>query len=236
MNFPQPGDYIDIHVHDGRPATGVFLLESLMAHEGKLAAHVPGIAYTYGIHPWFLDESNYRKQIISVKNYAPNPVIVAIGEAGFDKIKGPSLDLQRKTFEEQVLIAEKLSKPVVIHCVRAWDELLSVHKKLRPKMPWLIHGFRGSPELAIQLLSKGMYLSFWFDFILRPESARLIKGIPKDRLFLETDGAEVSIREIYEKVSADLNLSVNELKSIIYSNYNNFFNLKTLTTDQQVVI
>ena len=93
-----------------------------------------------------------------------HPESIAIGEAGFDKLRGPSPELQRKVFEEQVAISEELKKPVVIHCVRAWDELLAVHKKLKPKMPWLIHGFRGNTELAAQLLSKGMYLSFWFDF------------------------------------------------------------------------
>ena len=61
---------------------------------------------------------------------------------------------------------------MIIHCVRAWDEVLAVHKKLRPKMKWMIHGFRGQARLANQLLSKGMYLSFWFDFVIRPEVFR----------------------------------------------------------------
>ena len=68
-------------------------------------------------------------------------------------------------------------------------------------MPWLIHGFRGNVELAKQLLSKGMYLSFWFDFIIRPESSKLVRSLPKERIFLETDGADVDIRTIYEKVA-----------------------------------
>ena len=61
-------------------------------------------------------------------------------------------------------------------------------------MPWLVHGFRGNMELASQLLSKGMYLSFWFDFVLRTESADLLRHLPVNRLFLETDGADVDIR------------------------------------------
>jgi len=47
------------------------------------------------------------------------------------------------------------------------DELLSEHRKLRPSTPWLVHGFRGKKELAMQLISKGMYLFIlWFDFIV----------------------------------------------------------------------
>ena len=87
-------------------------------------------------------------------------------------------------------------------------------------MPWLIHGFRGNVELASQLLSKGFYLSFWIDFVLRPESKELLKQLPADRIFLETDGADVDIKSIYNKVATDLDLSVDELKSIILKNFN----------------
>jgi TatD DNase family protein len=115
--------------------------------------------------------------------------------------------------------------PVVIHSVRAWDELLSEHKKLRPKMPWLIHGFRGKRELAEQLISKSMYLSFWYEFVIRPESADLIRCLPRERLFLETDGADIRISEIYSKVASDLAISVDILKSVLFKNFKKIFNL-----------
>ena len=220
MYFPQQGDYIDIHVHGGTPASGIFILESLMAHEEKIPANTPGVAYTYGIHPWFLTEDNYKQLLLSVESSVINPEIIAIGEAGFDRLRGPSPELQYSVFEEQVYISEKIKKPIVIHCVRAWEELLAVHKKIRPEMPWLIHGFRGNVELAAQLLSKGMFLSFWFDFVIRPESGSLLRTLPTDRIFLETDGAEVDIRTIYNKVATDLGLPVDELKSIIIKNFN----------------
>jgi TatD DNase family protein len=220
MYLPQPGDYIDIHVHGGSPASGIFILESLMAHEEKLPVDVSGVAYTYGIHPWFLNEENHKQLISCVENAVIQAEIIAIGEAGFDRLRGPSPELQRRVFEEQIIISEKILKPVVIHCVRAWDELLAVHKKLRPKMPWLIHGFRGNVELADQLLTKGMFLSIWFEFVLRPESSNLLRHLPADRIFLETDGADVDIRSIYNKVSTDLDMSVDELKSIILKNFN----------------
>jgi TatD DNase family protein len=225
MYLPQSGDYIDIHVHDGKHAPGIFILESLMAHEEKLPEDISGVAYTYGIHPWFLNQNNYRQQLISVENSVSHPDIIAVGEAGFDRLRGPSNELQRIVFEEQIAISEETGKPVVIHCVRAWDELLSVQKSIKPKMPWLVHGFRGNKELADQLISKGMYLSFWFDFVLRPESGALLRHLPVERIFLETDGADTDIRKIYEKVAKDLDLSVDKLKSVIISNYTNFFNV-----------
>ena len=223
MNLPRTGDYIDIHVHGGKPATEVFLIESLMAHEEKTVENISGVAYTYGIHPWFLDENNYSRQISTVENAVIHTDIIAIGEAGFDKLRGPSPELQRRIFEKQVILAEKYGKPLIIHCVKAWDELLSVQKELKPQMHWMIHGFRGGVKLAEQLLSKGMYLSVWFDFVLRPESKELIRYIPKDRIFLETDGADVDIRDIYKKVARDLNIPLDKLKSNIQENFKEFF-------------
>ena len=203
MNFPQSGDYIDIHNHGAKPVPGIFSVENLMAHEEREPENISGLTYSFGIHPWYLNEKNHNQLIARVIKTAGNPDVSAIGEAGFDRIKGPTPDLQRKTFEEQVLIAGEHKKPMVIHCVRAWDELLQEHKRLKPKMPWLVHGFRGKPDLALQLISKGMYISFWFDFVMRPESVPLLKSVPKERIFLETDGAEIDIRDIYNKVSTD---------------------------------
>lgn len=223
QNLPSPGDYIDIHSHVATPSGGIFTVESLMAHEGKTPEEKKGIAYTIGIHPWYLNELNHDDLINTVLRTAGTVNVIAVGEAGFDRLRGPSIELQKKTFEEQVMISEDLKKPLIIHCVRMWDELLSTHKKLRPAMPWLVHGFRGKKELAYQLISRGMYLSFWFDFVLRKESSELLRELPAGRIFLETDGADVSIKEIYNKVSQDLGISIDKLKDIIADNFNKVF-------------
>jgi TatD DNase family protein len=223
MILPQSSDYIDIHTHGGKPGTGVFIVENLMAHEGKSPGDLPEQAFTFGIHPWYINEKNHDQLINSISAAVVFPNMVALGEAGFDKLRGPSIELQRKAFEEQVAISEEIKKPVVIHCVRAWEELLLSHKKLKFEMPWLIHGFRGNVGLATQLLSKGMYLSFWFDFVIRPEAAHLLRSVPKDRIFLETDGADVDIRDIYQKVANDIDVSVDELKAIIRTNFYRIF-------------
>lgn len=225
MNLPEPTDYIDIHTHGSISATGIFRVENLMAHETRLPDPAPRQAFTFGIHPWFLNEGNHKDLITRVKEIAPDPEVVAVGEAGFDKIRGAPPELQREVFEIQVRIAEELHKPLIIHCVRAWDELLQVHRKFKPEMPWMVHGFRGKKELAMQLISRGMYLSFWFSFILRQESSELIRFLPSDRIFPETDGSDADIAMIYTKVSADLGLTVNELKQLFFNNFNRFFGL-----------
>ncbi|HBE42769.1 MAG TPA: hypothetical protein DDW27_16515 [Bacteroidales bacterium] len=228
MSLPGRTDYIDIHTHYGTKASaGTFSVISLMAHEEIFPESTPGIAFTFGIHPWFLTPTNHDRQLKDLKRIARNSAVIAIGEAGFDKIKGPDNDLQRRTFEEQVAVAEAMNKPLVIHCVRAWDELLKAHKRLKPSRHWLVHGFRGNKDLAGQLVSKNMFLSFWFDFVNRPEATPLIRSLPVERIFLETDGSGVDIKDIYKKVSEDLEMEIEELKGITYRNFKVFFSLES---------
>jgi len=227
MNLPSPEDYIDIHTHDEvTPVPGIFSVISLMAHEAIRPGNTASAAWTFGIHPWFLTETTHGLQIETVRQAAGNQSVIAIGEAGFDKLRGPSAEIQRKAFEEQVAIAGEHNKPVIIHCVRAWEELFRAHKRLKPTFPWMVHGFRGNKDLAAQLISKNMFLSFWFNFIIRPEASELIRNLPENRIFLETDGSGVDIRDIYLKVSADLQITADKLKRIIYGNFVDFFNLK----------
>jgi len=223
MNLPQTGDFIDIHTHDSVPSDGIFAVENIMAHEGPVPQNISAGAFTAGIHPWQLNENNRDKLLEFIRSIAANPGLIAFGEAGFDRLRGPSIELQKSVFAEQVRIASEKGKPLIIHCVRAWDELLAAHKNLKPRIPWMVHGFRGKKELALQLLKRGMYLSFWFDFVMRPGSAELLRFLPKDRIFLETDGAGTDIREIYAKVSKDLAVSVDDLKNIILGNYKQLF-------------
>jgi TatD DNase family protein len=223
MNLPQPGEYIDIHTHNSKSAEGIFAVENIMAHENMKPKKISARAFTAGIHPWHLNENNREQLLEYVRNIAGNPDLIAFGEAGFDKLRGPSIELQKSTFTEQVKIAGENQKPLVIHCVRSWDELLAAHKNLKPLTPWLVHGFRGKKELALQLIKRGMYLSFWFDFVMRPESADLLRFLPKERIFLETDGADVDIKEIYRKVSDDLEINIDILKERMRNNFNLLF-------------
>lgn len=225
MKHPLPGDYIDIHTHGSDLNSGIYAIENLMAHEERTPGDIPYQPCTYGIHPWHLVRETADQLTEKVRSIIGSPSLVALGEAGFDKLRGPDIKTQERVFISQVIISEEAGKPLFIHCVRAWDELLPIHKKLRPKMPWLIHGFRGNVELAQQLLSKGMYLSFWFDFIIRPESTKLIRSLPRERIFLETDGADVDIRAIYKKVAVDLDMEPEELKTLMLGNYYHFFNI-----------
>lgn len=223
MNLPEEGDYIDIHTHGAIPLPGIFAIETLMAHEGRLPSQTDGLTFSAGIHPWYLNRENHDSLLSYVSARASGGEIIAVGEAGFDRLKGPDMDFQKKTFSEQMKIASENRLPVVIHCVKAWEELIAEHHRLKPDKPWLVHGFRGKKELALQLISRGIYLSFWFDYVTRSEATALVRSVPVNYIFLETDGSGADIKSIYKKVSEDLDLTTDELKSQIFRNFNTFF-------------
>jgi TatD DNase family protein len=153
-----------------------------------------------GIHPWYI--YNVEKQMAVLREAASRPNIVAIGEAGFDKLAQTPLPLQKEVFLLQALLAEEVRKPLIIHCVKAWEELLSAKKEVRPRMPWIVHGFRGNGILAGQLIGQGLCLSFGVNC-----QTEALKAAWPHRLFTETDEALIDIRQVYQQLSTSLQIS-----------------------------
>lgn len=158
---------------------------------------------SYGIHPWYI--SDVPAQMAVLRKRAVLPDTAAIGEAGLDKMTQADLSLQEEVFVRQILLAEELEKPLIIHCVKAWPELVGIKKKINPRMPWIIHSFRGKVELARQLLRQGCYLSFRRYF-----HAEAVRAAWPDRLFMETDEGESDIRFVYERVASALGVTLAE--------------------------
>jgi TatD DNase family protein len=149
---------------------------------------------------------------------APNPRIVAIGETGIDRLKGPSFDVQIPLFKQHIELAEKLCKPLVIHCVKAWEELIHVYRELKPSQPSIIHGYRGRPELTKRLINEGFLFSIGDH--LNVDSLPLI---PMDRLFCETDEGDMLIRDVYLQASQVLNMELEEFAEVITANVRRVF-------------
>lgn len=125
---------------------------------------VPGQAfgnapyYSVGIHPW--DAASATDATFGqLRRMAADPRVIAIGEAGLDRLRGPGLDVQTPVFEAQARLAEELQKPLIIHMVRTAAEVLAIRRRLSPQQPWILHGFAGKPTLARQLAAAGLYLS-----------------------------------------------------------------------------
>jgi TatD DNase family protein len=222
MPLPAPNDLINFHTHDSVRTRGVFAVENLMMHEERIPDDSAD-AFSVGIHPWFLKKEDYARQFERLSLIATDERVMAIGEAGYDSRKGPDIALQRLVFEAQAKLASDLGKPLVIHCVKGYDELWASLKRLKPAVPWIIHGFNGSPEQANQLVEGGMYLSLWVKSVLSGSLAGVMKAVPVSRIFLETDGFEVEVKTLYEHAARCYAISVTDLGKTINDNYRRLF-------------
>lgn len=172
-----------------------------------------------GIHPWYINEKNYSAQLDLLRELAGKDQVRLIGECGLDRLRGPNLNLQMLIFTEQINLSEELKKPVLVHCVRCFSELLHLNKISKPTVPLIVHGFNNKMELARQLIDGGFYLSFGAALLNSESNAVKIFGeIPAERIFLETDDKDVAIECVYEKAATLKNVSVNALKESIFAN------------------
>lgn len=211
--------YYDIHTH--QPSVhpkDIAIVNTIIKEDCEFC--LPAAYCSVGIHPWYI--YNVREQLSCLESIISASNVVAIGEAGLDKLAETSLAIQQEVFLEQVELAEEKSKPLIIHCVKAWAELIAARKMVKPQMPWIIHGFRGNGELAQQLISQGFYLSFGEYF--NPSALRLAW---LDRIFAETDDKEVDIRAVYRQIASSLHLSFEELASGLENNVHNIFSISS---------
>lgn len=158
-----------------------------------------------GIHPWFIEQEG-EAQLAQLKDAARAPEVKLIGEAGLDKRMATPLSVQLRLFREQALLAETLHKPLLIHCVKAWQEMLALHKELRPSCAWIVHGFRGKGALAEQLVKHGFYLSFGEHF-----QREALQAAWPDRLLVESDESPLPLSEIYGQIASALQVTPTRL-------------------------
>lgn len=182
--------------------------------------------YSLGIHPWYIADIAIDEQLEILKKWATHSSVQFIGEIGLDRLKGASLPMQEKVFIQQIRIAEELKKPIIIHCVRCFSELVSINKIIRPKVPLIVHGYNANATIAKTLIERGFYLSFGVALLQEQSNAqKIFSTIPIDKIFLETDDSAISIQEIYKKASFLKNISENDLKYSIFTNYSKVINL-----------
>ena len=111
-------------------------------------------------------------------------------------MRGAPVDIQKELLKTHIQLSEQLQKPLLLHIVKATDEIIALHKELRPEMPWIWHGFRGNAHTAEMLLKRGFYLSIGERF--NPDA---VAAIPDDRLLVETDCSRLTIQDIVRNVA-----------------------------------
>ncbi len=178
-----------------------------------LEAAKGGNLYSIGIHPWHIKKENIEKELDLIEKYASLPNIKAIGECGLDKLCETDFELQKEVFLSQISISEKYGKPLILHCVKSFDEMILFKKNIKPQQTWIIHGFRGKPQQAKQLIEQGFFLSFGFRY-----NEETLQNIPIDRLFLETDDSDQDIQTVYKNAVKVLGIPEERLVKQIEKN------------------
>jgi len=210
--------FVDIHTHTAKTDNDLLQIVNL-----DLSQPYPEQGYySYGIHPWALDNAGFKieEALELLEERLQSPNVLALGEAGLDKLHKATFERQIELFERQIELSETLQKPMILHDVRSHNEILALRKKHKAKQPWIVHGFSGTEQDVRQLIGQGIYLSVG-ESLLHPERKiyKSFKFIDLDYLFLETDMAKIGIEKVYEAATKLLEMDLSVLQKRIFANF-----------------
>jgi TatD DNase family protein len=210
-------DYLDIHTHRKPKETRGCHIQNLCSHFEQVQE--PGL-YSAGLQPWYVP-AQWQQAFEEVKKWSVHEHVLAIGECGLDKICDTDFVLQQQVFDQHIAWANTLGKPLIIHCVKAFEETLLALKQ--SKVPAIFHGYNKNRELAMQIIHAGHYLCFG-KALGQPRMQQLLQSIPLERIFLETDDAEIGIQQVYQLASAAYNIDELSLSLQLRQNVKTVFN------------
>jgi TatD DNase family protein len=216
--------YFNLHTHKFTNSSDI--LELVNQYPWEFDATIPN--YSIGIHPWYIDENRLENDLKTIEEKLQLSECLALGECGLDKRIEIPLNIQIEVFEKQIALAEKYQKPLVLHLVAAFDELIAIKKRLKITVPIIIHGFSKNEQVAKQLIDNGFYLSFGKYLLRNPDLETVFKSVPNDRFFLETDTIEETLEEVYTLAAKYKNIKIEDLIELVNVNFSTVFKSKNL--------
>jgi TatD DNase family protein len=214
--------YFNLHTHKFTNSSDI--LELVNQYPWEFDATIPN--YSIGIHPWYIDKNRLENDLKTIEEKLQLSECLALGECGLDKRIEIPLALQIEVFEKQIALAEKYQKPLVLHLVAAFDELIEIKKRLKITVPIIIHGFSKNEQVAKQLIDNGFYLSFGKYLLRNPELETVFNSVPNDKFFLETDTIEETLEEVYTLAAKYKNIKIEDLIEIVNTNFSTVFKSK----------
>ena len=211
--------FINLHTHQFSNLSDV--MEVVNQNPWEFDASVPN--YSIGIHPWYIDENRLETDLEIIREKLQLTDCLALGECGLDKRIEIPLDLQISVFKQQLEIVKQTNKPIVLHCVAAYDEVIAIKKEMKIVNPMIIHGFSKNEQVAQSLLKNGFYLSFGKYLLRNPDLEKVFTFAPENQILLETDTIEESIYEVYEKAASIKGISIEDMKTIVFTNFSRIF-------------
>lgn len=211
--------FFNLHTH--KFTNNPDVLELVNQYPWEFDVSIPN--YSIGIHPWYINENRLESDLKIMEEKLQLKECLALGECGLDKRIEIPLNLQIEIFEKQVALAEHYQKPLVLHLVAAFDELIAIKKRLKISVPIIIHGFSKNESVAKQLIDNGFYLSFGKYLLKNPELESVFKSIPNHKFFLETDTIDETLEEVYKLAAKYKNIKIEEVVEIVNSNFRAVF-------------
>lgn len=216
--------YINIHTHHKPRLADEYAIRN--AYLRLTASRVALLKYDVcaAIHPWHIQQYEIHDAISQLTELALLPRVVAIGETGIDRSIPTPIHIQQRYFDAQLTVARAVQKPVIIHAVRSYSDMLPYQKK--SKVPFIYHGFRGNMQQANDIQKHNGYLSFGAE-LFEPTTERVFQSVDSSHFFLETDTAShINIADIYRKAAELKKISTEELEHIQNRNFATVFSTR----------
>ncbi len=203
-------EFFDFHHHDFNKKNGIYNL--------KLNEIPPANYFSAGIHPQDISD-RFEEDFLWLKTIVKLENCVAIGECGLDGLIEIDENLQHEIFQKQIELANEIRKPIIIHCVKRFSQL--IHFKKKSKVPMIVHGFNKRKTIGDEMLKNEFCLSFGKSALYNVNLQDFLKEIPIDQLFLETDSADFEIKDLYYKIAELKSCRIEDFQQKIKRNLKN---------------
>ena len=203
-------EFFDFHHHDFNKKNGIYNL--------KLNEIPPANYFSAGIHPQDISD-RFEEDFLWLKTIVKLENCVAIGECGLDGLVEIDENLQHEIFQKQIELANEIRKPIIIHCVKRFSQL--IHFKKKSKVPMIVHGFNKRKTIGDEMLKNDFCLSFGKSALYNVNLQDFLEEIAIDQLFLETDSADFEIKDLYYKIAELKSCRIEDFQKKIKENLKN---------------
>ena len=194
---------------------------------------------TVGIYPEYSVDTT-EEDLKVIEELAKNEKVVAIGEIGLDYHYNYDKKSQKELFVKQLEIANRVGKPFCIHCRDAASDVYEILKENKHLInhSGLMHCYSEGKEWFEKFLELGLYLSFSGNITFKKTDRSFLKGIPLDRIVVETDSPYLSpepfrgrknepkmVQYVIDKIAKEIEISSEELRKITTENAKKFYSL-----------
>ncbi len=173
------------------------------ARARSLTQHLPGVYYSLGLHPCWLEpwvglpvDSAVQPWLADIAQHMQAPTCRALGETGLDKRIATPLPLQQAWFEWHIALAAQYQRPLILHVVHAHAEVIALLKLHRPACGGVVHAFNGSYEIAREYWQLGFYLGIGgtITYERANKTRQTVQRMPLQALVLETDAPDMPLQ------------------------------------------